>query len=230
VPVYSVWIRSNNLPHIQVIQKWRKVKEIYHTSLHGRPRRIHHQKLPATLSHQFRSEDEPSAGENPHRFLHLLATNLDFLGSWTEESRTAAANWELELLDLALPGLTKAPHFPWMNDDRGSPWRARSATPGNGRGDWRGRSTSYSTSRGGWKGRVGEAEAAPRGKGAGLRAGMRRPAEEIVGTPHGNGMTSWRNRAGDGVGERRPLAKVPSEKGGLTSGILASDIANLLER
>jgi hypothetical protein len=57
-----------------------KVKEIYHTSLHGRPRRIHHQQLAATPDHQIWSEDEPGAAENPHRFLHHLPTIHGFLG------------------------------------------------------------------------------------------------------------------------------------------------------
>jgi hypothetical protein len=53
-----------------------KVKEIYHTSLHGHPRRIHH----ATPGHQIWSEDESDAAENPHRFLHRLPTIHGFLG------------------------------------------------------------------------------------------------------------------------------------------------------
>jgi hypothetical protein len=34
---------------------------------------------------------------------------------------------------MVVAGLTKGIRFPWMNDDRGSPWRACSVTPDDGR-------------------------------------------------------------------------------------------------
>jgi hypothetical protein len=124
------------------------------------------------------------------------------------------ADWEL-LPDLVVPGLMGT-CFRWMSDDRCSPWRASSATPGDGRGDSCSRSTSCLTSRSGRK-RSGGGQSSVTGERRKTPRGNGRPGAKITGTPRGNGTKRKDIRRETALASDAHWQKVPSEKGGLTS-------------